>query len=373
MQWIHKIWFLGLIIIIAIIVIGFTEYMHRAYYKHEHLYRTEGHVISSLWFVVICIFTLIVLYPSGLRHNIIEWHKTIIDTFKDVLPIVYAILVTILGIFITFYILRPNVKTSNVITYLPKTNQLIVNVRNNKLFPISGLQPTLYKCTNQSHNQVLDKIDLDITNFHVLEWSWGHSDNKCIEFDTKESEQEKVKQTLEEIKDNDNVCLLFSLSLTNMVSRTPFVLTKTYYKNDIIKGRFKGGSIYEISDSGILGYKVKIRQDSWDKYHSIAKSLEWILSIVLLMLYVYIIGRLYPHCSNCECCRNQYISIFEIVTICIYVLEIIRRLTDIRVPSPYNDKLSFINWLQSVPKEKESLVTQVYRRICVFVRYFIKW
>lgn len=372
MQWIHNIWFLGLIIIIAIIVIGFTEHMHRAYYKHEHLYRTEGHVISSLWFIIVCIFTFIVLYPSGLRHNIIEWHKTIIDTFKDVLPIVYSISITIIGIFITFYILRPNVKTSNVIAYLPKTNQLIVNVRNNKLFPISGLQPTLYKCTNQSHNQVLDKIDLDITNFHVLEWSLGHSDKKCIEFATKESAKEEVKQTLEEIKNNDNVCLIFSLSLTNMVSRTPFVLTKTYYKNDIIKGRFNGGSIYEISDDGIIGNKVKLPQDYLDVCHSIVKTIEWILSIVLLMLYVYIIGKLYPHCGKCECYRNYYISAFEIVTIGIYVLEIVRRLTDIRVLSSYNDKLSFINWLQSPRQEKESIAIFIIRRVFLFVRYFRK-
>lgn len=367
----HNIWFSGLIIIITIIVICFTEHMHRAYFKHEHLYRTERHVISSVWFIVVCFFTLIVLCPFGLRHNIIIWHKTILEIFKEVLPIVYSIIVTVIGIFVTFYLLRPNVKTSNVIAYLPYSDILIVNVRNNKLFPISSLQPTLYKCTIQSHNQALDIIELDLANFHVLEWRLAHSDKNCIEFATKESVKEKVRSTLEEIKNNDNVYLLFNLSVTNMVSRTPFVLTKTYYKNDIIKGKFKGGRMYEILDNGKLGKKVSVRQDYLDACHTFVKILEWILSIVLLILYACIVGKLYPHCCNCDCWRNQYISIFEIVTICLFVCEVIRRLIDIRVSSPYNNKLSFVNWMQREHKEKVSIVTLFFRKVFMFITQIV--
>ncbi len=302
-------------------------------YKNEHQLNSQRWILSCAWYLVVCAALLMIWAPCDLWNY---WEKLneCVKEISDNLPILLSVSCTMIGLFCMFILLRPRMHIANEVVYISSSGRLVFHVSSRNIFTIHNMQPKLYKCTYQD-NKVLDPIELEELNLTSLDGIFAHRNNRCMECATK-YKSEEVGKVLEEMRKDKDVCLRFDINATHIISDITNVFSKTYYINDVLHGRFQDdGYVYSLYADGRPKQKISTRQNTIDRVHSIALFLEGAVIIFMLALAV---------CMTIN--KPQYINVllWDICTLGLCSVEMLRFVTDIRIEAEWNEKNSFLRF-----------------------------
>lgn len=326
-------------------VVAYSVYTHNNSYKYEHLSTSSSYWSSLALTVIICLTLLIVWMWRELPSTAWEIIQRVELKLRKIFPTIVALVTTIIGMFTTFALLRPHLKIANTVAFIPKTNRLVFNVVNKGLFKVQNLKPELYKCKYQS-NKVIESINLDLSNISSLDWRFAHADLCCWDVATPKEEAKRVNEMLRNM--DDSQCLELRVSSNHIISGKNITEIKTFYKNDILVGKFKGDTLYSIDEDGKLGSKLITEKDVLYNIHKIILILEVVIGIILILDLGWLVG------GQLETYRNYYIFAAKLLSICLYISELARLWTDVPVETSYNEKWSYVEFL--IPINDDNLL-----------------
>lgn len=323
--------------IVLIYVIAYSAYAHRNSYKYEHLATSSSYWGSLMITIIVCVPILIAWGWRELPTMAWEIVQRVEPKLRKDFPTLMAIFTTIIGMFATFALLRPHLKIANVVAFIPETNRLVFNVKNNGLLKIQNLKPELYKCTYQS-NKVIEAINLDLLNISSLDWRFAHADLCCLDVATRKDEAERVNKMLFNL--DDKQCLELRVSSSHIISGKNITEIKTFYKNDIMVGKFKGDTLYALNDEGALVKKLSSEKDIMSTAHKIIVLIEVIFAFILVLDLGWIVG------GQLVNYHSSYVFWARCLSLLIFLFELARCWTYVPVDSSMNVEWSYTKFIQ---------------------------
>lgn len=346
MKFVHNIWFDVSMAVAMLLILVFSVFMHRRNYKHEHLASSSSYIMSLLSMLIVCVPILVAWTWSSTPTTIWEYILRIEPKIRTFFPMLFALMVTIIGMFSTFALLQPRLKIANTVAFIPKTNRLVFNVKNNGLFKVLNLKPELYICTFQK-NKVIEHVQLDLQSISSLDWRFAHADLCCIDLATSPDESDRLNSFLNEM--NDCHCMELRVSSTHIISGKCTTEVKTFYKNDILKGRFRKDTLYAIDDNNQEIKKLHIAQDYFNIIHAFFAHAEAIVAVLLFLILGWMVGGKYPQYQDC------YMFCARLLSLCLFLTTVGKFGTNIPIESSWNSDWSYLKHIKPLTRKEESL------------------
>lgn len=369
MDWMHHIAVVVIMVILSTIMFMFSVCYHYHYDKEQHLYRSQYFVSSCIVMFLINGVIIALFVNKGLETAVV-WHQKILWVFDGVaerFPSIWKLVFTLLGLFLTFTLLRPHLKVGRIMVYVPKSNRIIAHVRNRSFFSAFNVSAKMYYIVNnKEENKVVDSLNLEENNQDKLEWCFAHSNQKDIEFATKPKDP-TIINALKKVEEEQGF-IEIRVTADHAISRVRRTIVQQFAKNDILVGKYQGDTFKTITSINPLSLNTyRTKHGVLSIIHKVFRSLE-ILSIICLgVFFAWYIGGKEPQLNNSA-------LVFEILLLTIYVLELVRVGTNIPIKISYDDKYSFTQFMGK-PQVKdtdkgilESIILSVYK----IVREYIK-
>ena len=322
-----------------LLVLSFSVIMHCRNYKHEHLASRSSYIISIFSMLIVCMPILVAWVWQSFPATTWEYILRIEPKIRKFFPTLFALVVTIIGLFSTFIILQPRLKIANVVAFIPKTNRLVFNVKNNGLFEALNLKAELYICTFQK-NKVIEQVQLDLQSIASLDWRFAHADLCCIDLATSLDEGERLNSFLNKMSDCH--CLELRVSSTHIISGKCTTKVKTFYKNDILRGRFRKDTLYAIDDNNKEIRKLHVAQDYLNMTHGISVYAEAIMLLLLLVVLGWMVGGKYPQY------QDFYVYSAKLLSLCLFVTSLVEFVTNIPVESSCNLEWTYLKFIKPI-------------------------
>lgn len=331
MNFIHSIWFGVTMISLMSITMAFSICMHRHNYKYEHLASKSSYWCSLVLMLIICL-TLIVVWAINDFASIWEYFQRIEQRVRYLFPTLFAFAITVISLFVVFLLLRPRLKISHIAAFIPSTGRLVFNVKNHGFFGVQNVKPELYICTFQ-RNKVVKPVTLDLQSISSLDGCFSHKDLCCVDFATPSTIDEQIVTLLKSLTERQ--CLEFRVSSTHVISGKSMTEVNTFYKNDILVGKFDNDDFYYIDDKGDIIKKAQNPKNRIDTIHTIFIAIEIVIFILLLLTIGWVIGGKFVSL------HESYVYIAKLLSICLFILELLRVGTDIPLESSYNSSWTY--------------------------------
>lgn len=341
-----------------LLVLSFSVIMHCRNYKHEHLASRSSYIISIFSMLIVCMPILVAWVWQSFPATTWEYIPRIESKIRLFFPTLFALVVTIIGLFSTFIILQPRLKIANVVAFIPKTNRLVFNVKNNGLFEALNLKAELYICTFQK-NKVIEQVQLDLQSIASLDWRFAHADLCCIDLATSLDEGERLNSFLNKMSDCH--CLELRVSSTHIISGKCTTKVKTFYKNDILRGRFRKDTLYAIDDNNKEIRKLHVTQDYLNKTHGIFVYAEAIMLLLLLVVLGWMVGGKYPQY------QDFYVYSAKLLSLCLFVTSLVQFGTNIPVEPSYNLEWTYLRFIKPITTKEVDITNDMPNMLDIIV------
>lgn len=286
--------------------------------KEIHGERSQTFVFSLVLSILLIISITILWYLDGLKTVIYVYEEVhnFIEKAEKQFPVLLSLLLTVVGVFISFALLRPKIKVGEYMACTTK-KRLVAHVYNAGLFSAHNVNAKLYSCVMDEGNKLVDEVALLDSENNALAWFFAHNNMNAIEFCTKEKgEDENIKKKLAQICSNEDEYFELHISATHAVSGITSTFVKRYDTSNIVKGR------YINNDFNVYNEETK----DWKRYKRIYNMLPFIRSVVQMIIIFAILSifTILVIGINIKPISEECASIFFWTTFGIYILEIIR-------------------------------------------------
>ena len=272
---------------------------------------------QSFWFSLLASILLVsfIMYlwsTNGLSTAIDSYqtfHKFSV-LIKNLFPIITTLLLTFIGFFLSFALLRPKIKIGEYMAYANESKQLVVNVHNTSWFAANNVCAKLYICSDDNEDQLVEDITLEDSDTHKLDWCLAHNNANAIEFNT--PKLEKAQEILRDIKEKKKF-LELRVTATHAVSGTTSTFWQRYNAETILYGFYDKNQfkvIEENQDQKIYKHWKSILST----LHSIFAFVESIAILALFAILFLVINDISV--------INAYFAPFFWITFSVYWAEI---------------------------------------------------
>lgn len=284
--------------------------------KEIHGERNQTFVISLILSILLILAITILWCTDGLKTAIYAYegmHKFLVAAGEQ-FPVLLSLMLTIVGVFISFALLRPKIKVGEYMACTTK-KRLVAHVHNVGLFSAHNVNAKLYSCSIDEGNKLVEEVALLDSENNALAWIFAHNNMNAIEFCT-EKEDEDIEKKIAHISSNEDEYFELHISATHAVSGITSTYVKRFDTSNIIKGR------YIKNDFNVYSGETK----KWKKYQKmfnmlpiIGSFVQMLISVALLAIFIIIVISINNKPISEDCA-----SVFFWTTFGMYILEIIR-------------------------------------------------
>lgn len=279
----------------------------------------KSSIEQSFWFSwlvsILLIGLIIYLWSTKGLSTALDNYKTVHEysiIIKNQFPIIATLLLTFLGVFLSFALLRPQIKIGEYMAYANESKRLVVNVHNTSCFAANNVSAKLYACSDDNEDQLVDDIILEDSDNHKLDWCLAHNNANAIEFNTLAKDAKIVKKILQGIKE-DKKFLELRVTATHAMSGTTSTFWQRYNAETILYGYYEKSQFIVIEeDQSHRAYK------RWKSILSTVRRIVAIIeSIAILALFAILFLVI-----NDESLVDSYFAAFFWITFGVFWAEI---------------------------------------------------
>lgn len=231
------------IVIVAAVISMFV--LGRAYNWQPEMHRLRSrefviHTVGSMAFF--CVAGMGILMSGGIDSVISIYdflHNVVLEPLRESLPLILSILTTMLGLLLTFRVIRPRVAIYPLAAYEVINGKywLTFQVRNLGLLECIDMKVDLYECHFEPRdggvNKVMKPIKLEpLSQSTMIDWKYSDSNDNTylIEACNNIFERNIFKESKHFLE--------LRVKLTHPLSRITKVFVQDYYAEDIHHGEF---------------------------------------------------------------------------------------------------------------------------------------
>ena len=274
---------------------------------------------QSFWFSwlvsILLIGVIMYLWSTKGLSTALDSYKTVHEysvLIQNQFPIIATLILTFLGVFLSFALLRPQIKIGEYMAYANESKRLVVNVHNTSWFAANNVSAKLYACSDDNEDQLVDDIILEDSDNHKLDWCLAHNNANAMEFNTSTKDAEKVKNVLLGIKE-DKKYLELRVTATHAMSGTTSTFCQRYNSETILYGYYEKNQFMVIEEDQ--------SQRVYKRWKSILSTLyrifAFIESIAILALFAILFLVI-----NDESIVDSYFAAFFWITFGVFWAEI---------------------------------------------------
>lgn len=253
--------------LILLTLSGMSLILSLCIHKHKepqlHQLCERSYILSIVWAILWSALVVACFNFDGLQF-LINSHEHIVvieRQYSYEFPLLTKLSISIIGIFIAFLLLRPKLYAHPIVAYNKTEKKLMFHIHNNSVFHAinTKVEANLFKIENEGAGDryVIHKLNLENNDIPYLSWRFGHDNQRSFEVCTP-SNNEDVLSYLQK-KEIDDVTfdgIELQVIATHPISRNTAILTRYFYRNDILNGYFDNRKfIGEDRNDNTLQYK----------------------------------------------------------------------------------------------------------------------
>ena len=292
----------SIVILIALIFALLLVWKNNSPKELHRLQSREFVVRTLMCMLFVCGSSMAILMLGGLDF-VIEAHSSIlakgIRPTNVALPIITKILITFIGLLLTFLLIRPRLSIHPLSVYEKneRTTWLTFQVWNLSLWESINMKAELFEYHFEDRggklNKVMKSLPLEpLANTSIIGWRLGYENESTYLVETKAGVFHKNKFI------NSNKRLELRVAVTHPISRITRVFVRDYSVEDIHYGEFQGHDLLRFSEDNRSAYNDVLKKETLWRSARFWKTTEVILTVILLILIcVCIVKQPGAHCS----------------------------------------------------------------------------
>lgn len=302
---------------------------------HAYNWQPEMHRLKSREFVlhtigsmtIFCLANMSILMCGGINCvvTIYEFlHTDVWEPLKESMPLIVSLLTTMLGLLLTFRMIRPRIAIYPLVAYEVINGKywLTFQIRNLGWLECIDMKVDLYECHIEQRdgvaNKVMTPIKLEpLAQSTMIDWKYGDSNDNAylIEVCNNTFERNVFKASKKFLE--------LRVKLTHPLSRITKVFVRDYTPHDIHYGEFIEYKLrrYSNGDKQKVINKLLKKDIMW----RISRYLKDIEAVLILMIFVGTTTILVLHNSDKNLLNDCIEWLFYGFSIVIAIVEITRQ------------------------------------------------